>query len=91
MCSAQKKDIRHNNADNWHQGLTADEGQRIEPLPPLVRDLDDFALVGLLLRIHALVAGVFDDFLHVVMLHGVRHIPKISAVRQSTLSVGSGI
>ena len=42
-------------------------------------------MVWFLLCIHTLVAGVFDHFLHVVILYGVRHVPEITAVRQSVL------
>jgi hypothetical protein len=42
-------------------------------------------MVWFLLCIHTLVASVFDHFLHVVILYGVRHVPEITAVRQSVL------
>jgi hypothetical protein len=42
-------------------------------------------MVWFLLCIHTLVVGVFDHFLHILSLYGVRHIPEITAVRQSVL------
>ena len=42
-------------------------------------------MVWFLLCTHTLVTGVFNDFLHIIILHSIGHIPEVSTIRQSIL------
>ena len=62
------------------QVLTADEWHRVQFVPPRVCNFDGFAVVEIFLGLHALLVGMRNEVLHVLVLHRVRDIPEVDAI-----------
>ena len=68
--------------------LTTDEGYVVQPVPPLLTDLDRLLVLCLCLARHAQVVGVLDDLLHVLWLERVHDVEEVRAIGKSLIGGG---
>ena len=54
--------------------------------PPVLRDLDSFAVL-IFLQSVTLGVGVLDELLHVLVLQRVEHVPEVLALRQPAVDL----
>ena len=66
--------------------LTGDERHLVQLWPPLVRDFNAIIVFFIFSCFHTEVVRVLDDVLHVIVMNSIEYIPKVRALRHSTIN-----
>jgi hypothetical protein len=63
--------------------LTGDERHSVQLVPPPLRNQNVIMFLIVLISLHALVVSMFDNVLHILLVHSVCDVPEEGTLRQS--------